>query len=148
MNWKEASKMPDKGYGWFAVATLPRNHSGSDEKDSTDLAGDNEWRKSFGFTIAWLNNGEWYEADHTGSRRTVNITRFVTHWDHLPEVPTMTEPFKYPGAARYSERQGKELMQDFAMKSWEEDQKTNPNPVNPYAYSYGFLSALRLIGLR
>jgi hypothetical protein len=147
MNWKEVNKMPTETYGWFAVATLPRNHSGSGENDNTDLAGDNSWRKSFGFTKAWLNNGEWYEADSTGYRSN-NITRFVTHWDYLPEVPILTESFKHPANWRLNERPNKEQMRELAMKELETDQKTNPNPVNPDAYSYGFIAALRFIGLR
>jgi hypothetical protein len=39
-------------------------------------------------------------------------------------------------------------MRELAMKEWENDQKTNPNPVNPDAYCYGFIAALRLIVLQ
>lgn len=147
MNWKEITQMPTKTYGWFAVATLPRNHSGSGEKDNTDLAGDNSWRKSFGFTRAWLNDGEWYEADPTGYRCN-NITRFVTHWDYLPEVPVLSEPFNHSANRRLNEKPNKEQMRELAMKGWEKDQKTNPNSVDPDAYSYGFIAALQFIGLR
>jgi hypothetical protein len=147
MNWKEINKMPTEKYGWFAVATLPRNHSGSGEKDSTDLAGDNSWRKSFGFTKAWFNNGEWYEADPIGYRNN-NITRFVTHWDYLPEVPMLSESFKHLSNWRLNERPNKEQMRELAIKEWEKEQKINPNPVNSEDYSYGFIAALQFIGLR
>jgi hypothetical protein len=148
MNWKEVNKMPAESYGWFAVAVLPRNHSGSGEKDSTDLAEDNSWRKSFGFTKAWLNNGEWYEPNSHGYGND-NITRLVTHWDYLPEVPILSESFKCSDTRNFflNEKLNKEQMRELAMKEWENDQKTNPNPVNPDAYSYGFIAALRLIGL-
>lgn len=147
MNWKEVNKKPIEAFGWFAVAILPRNHSGSDEKDSSNLDGDNSWRKSFGFTKAWLNNGEWYEADSIGYRSN-NITRFVTHWDYLPEVPVLSESFKHSATWKLNEKPNKEQMRELAMKEWENYQKINPNSVNPDAFSYGFMAALRLIGLR
>jgi len=147
MEWESITTKPNEGYGWFTVATLPRNHSGSGEKDNIDIEGDNRWRKSFGFSKAWLNNGEWYEPDATGNRCN-NITRFVTHWGYLPEVPEITEPFYHPATWRMNERIGGEKMKELAGKQWELDQKTNPHPVNSDAYVYGFIAALRFIGLR
>lgn len=91
MKWNSIDVKPKKEYGWFAVAVLPRNHSGVvDEKSDflglCDLKGDNDWRKSFGFEKAWLHNGEWYVADHVGPR-CKNITKLVTHWgEHLREM--------------------------------------------------------------
>lgn len=148
MNWKEIKDKPLEQYGWFAVAVLPRNHSGSDMGYKEDLKGDNSWRKSYGFSKAWLNNGEWYEPSHTGSRNN-NITRLVTHWDYLPEVPELKEPFYHTGNERFNEKPDKEFFRELAMKHWEEDQKTNPKPVNPEAYNYGFITAVRgFLGLK
>lgn len=146
MNWKQVNNGPIESHGWFAVARLPKNHSGSGEKDNTELSGDNSWRKSFGFTKAWFNNGEWYESDPTGYR-CKNITRLVTHWDYLPEVPVLSESFQHSGNPRFNEMPNREQIRELAMRQWEIDQKSNPKSVNPTAYSYGFIAALRLIGV-
>lgn len=146
MNWKEVNIKPKEQFGWFAVAILPRNHSGSVEGKNEDLEGDNRWRKKFGFVKAWFNNGEWYEADATGSK-TRNITRLVTHWDYLPEVPILTEPFAHTDNWRLNEKQSKEEIMKLAWEQWMDDQKTNPNAVNPHAFTYGFYSAMRFIGI-
>ncbi len=147
MEWKSIKTKPTESYGWFAVATLPINHAGSDATDKGNVDGDNRWRKRFGFTKAWLNNGEWYEPDSIGYRCN-NITRYVTHWGYLPEVPELTEPFIHGDERKLNERKNKEQMVKLAGEQWEKDQKANPNPVNPDAYIYGFLAALRFIGLR
>lgn len=86
--WNTVDKLPKKGFGWYGVAILPVNHSGNEghENHRVDLAGDNLWRESYGFTKAWLNNGQWFEADmHGYSSR--EITHLVTHWSMLPKVP-------------------------------------------------------------
>lgn len=146
INWKEVKERPRESFGWYSVAVLPVNHSGSGDSNETDLKGDNNWRKSFGYSKAWYNNGEWYEANMHGYRSN-NITNLVTHWGNLPEVPDITEPFEHSSGFKFNEKITVEEVTKLSMDRWEEDQKTNPNSVNPTAYSYGFISALRFLGL-
>lgn len=148
MEWNSFKKLPSKGFGWFCVATVPRNHSGSPLKDKCDLKGDNEWREDFGFTKAWLNNGRWY--DHgVSNKSTVDITEYVTHWAECPKVPELTEShIQEKEKWNMYDREHRESLMKLAMEQWEKDQKTNPNAVNPHAYSYGFYSAFALMGVR
>lgn len=39
----------------------------------------------------------------------------------------------------------KERLEQAAETAWEQDQKTNPSPVNPYAYVYGFKAGAQTI---
>jgi hypothetical protein len=112
INWKPVTEQPKKGFGWFAVARLPKNHSGSAESTEVNTEGDNSWRRSFGFSKAWLNNGEWWEAD-VHAKQSINITGLVTHWAELPEVPELTEPF-------YSTHKGSWLWSTKNKQEWKE----------------------------
>ena len=143
MNWKEISIKPENNYGWFAVAVLPRNHSGSDEEQKTDLYGDNDWRESFGFTKAWLNNGEWYEPNNTGIRSN-NITNLVTHWDYLPKVPVLTETF-YGGKTPWlSPKLSKDDIKELAKKEYEKQKFI----CDYQDFEKGFLAVFEFMGLR
>ncbi len=146
MDWKEISSPPKEQHGWFAVAVLPRNHSGSQEKDKCDLEGDNGWRKSFGFSKAWFNNGQWFEPSSTGGRSN-NVTEIVTHWDYMPEVPVLATSFTPTSIGWLDRAKSKEDIRNIAYREWEFDQKTNPNAVNPEAFAYGFYVAMRFAGL-
>ena len=94
MDWKEIKNGPEEDCGWFAVAIVPNNHSGTTHEDKTDLSGDNSWRESFGFTKAWFNGSRWWEPDPHGNR-SKEITERVTHWGYLPAVPELKETFIY-----------------------------------------------------
>lgn len=39
----------------------------------------------------------------------------------------------------------KQKLQQAAETAWEQDQKTNPSPVNPYAYVYGYIAGAQSI---
>lgn len=149
MKWYTLDKKPTKGFGWFAVAQLPKNHSGSNSNDKNiDINGDNSWRKSFGFEKAWLNNGRWF-AGSVRTKNSVDITPYITHWAELPDVPILTEPFhsENENVLGIYDKDTKEQVEKLAWKLWEEDQKTNPSSVNPHAYVYGFVSALKFLGI-
>ena len=143
MNWKELSIKPKEKFGWFAVAVLPLNHSGSEHEMKTNLEGDNDWRKRFGFTKAWLNNGEWYEPDATGFR-TRNITNLVTHWDYLPEVPVLEKTF-YGGKDDFmSAKMTKKQIKEVAEKEWAKIKEE----VNYKDFEKGFLASFEFMGFR
>lgn len=89
MEWKLFEASAVIPHGWYAVAVLPKNHSGSLSPEKTDLEGDNSWRESFGFEKAWHNNGNFFVADPF-SYGTCKITDLVTHYANLPTVPTIT----------------------------------------------------------
>ncbi len=146
MEWKSISSPPEEQYGWFAVAVLPRNHSGAKDGDKCDLDGDNRWRDSFGFSKAWLNNGRWFEPSSTGGMSN-DITELVTHWDYLPKVPILDASFVPTEIGWLDRAKSREDIRLLAYKEWENDQKTNPNTVNPEAFAYGFYMAMRFAGL-
>jgi len=146
MEWKKVENLPKEKCGWFSVAILPRNHSGSGLGDETKLEGDNLWRKSFGFTKAWFNNGEWFEANMHGHGSN-NITELVTHWDYLPNVPILTETFTSSRDYVFDRKLNKEQVRKLSMEQWEANQKSNPSIVNPEAFSCGFMSAMKLMGI-
>ena len=146
MEWKKVEELPKEKYGWFAVAILPSNHSGSGLGDATGLEGDNSWREDFGFSKAWFNNGEWFEANMHG-RRSNNITELVTHWGYLPKVPVLTEIFTSSRDYVFDRKLNEEQIRELSMEQWEANQKSNPSIVNPMAFSCGFMSAMRLMGI-
>ena len=84
-------KKPNK-FGWYIAAVLPKNHSGTKVEgfEKCTLEGDNNWRKNYGFTKVWFNNGDFYEPSFHG-RRTTKITELVTHWSSVPNVPFLEE---------------------------------------------------------
>ena len=143
MNWIDIREKPNEKFGWFAVAVLPKNHSGSTHEQKTNLDGDNNWRKSFGFTKAWLNNGEWYEPNTTGMRCN-NITNLVTHWSYLPEVPVLEKPF-YGGKEPWlSSKMNQEAIKEVAKKEFESLQYKGK-----YAdFEKGFLASFEFMGIR
>lgn len=143
MNWKEIKIKPEEKFGWFAVAVLPRNHSGSNDEQKTDLKGDNSWRESFGFTKAWLNNGAWYEPNNTGNRSN-NITNLVTHWDYLPSVPVLTETFFGGKNDWLSPKLSKNDIKEIAKMQFEK-QKTDCSYKD---FEKGFLAVFEFMGLR
>jgi len=148
MEWNSFKKIPPKAFGWYCVATLPRNHSGHPSVKNGSLKGDNEWRQSFGFTKAWLNNGRWFEAD-ISTKRATDITAYVTHWAECPKVPELTETHvQEKESFDLYDKHHKESIIKMAMEQWENDQKTNSEKVNPNAYAYGFYSAFSLLGIR
>lgn len=102
------------------VATVPGNHSGSHKENKCDLKSDNEWRKKFGFSKAWLNNGNWYEPDHIGMR-CKDITELVTHWGYLPEVPELTEIFTYTDKRIFNQKETNEEWIKIAQKTHNEN---------------------------
>lgn len=142
MEWNDVNIRPKEGYGWFAVAVLPKNHSGSGDDEKCDLKGDNSWRSEFGFSKAWFNNGEWYEADPNGNR-TNNITRFVTHWGELPEVPELTKTHVHPNSWRFNERTN-----DKELKKMAEDRFVlHYSDCEEHSYKEGFMDAFKILGL-
>lgn len=143
MEWKEIKTMPKEKFGWFAVAVLPRNHSGSEHKGKTDLEGDNNWRNSFGFTKAWLNNSEWYEPNTTGMR-TNEITNLVTHWAYLPKVPILTDIFYSKKDPFLSPKMNLEQV----IKVAKERYKENENKISEESFVDGFISCFDFMGIR
>lgn len=146
MDWKKITTNPPINFGWFVVATLPRNHSGSLEKNKTNLEGDNSWRKSFGFSKAWFNNGEWYEPSIVGNK-SENISKLVTHWDYLPEVPILNESFLFTDKWTMYEKLNKEELKNLAKKEWGNNQKYFPNQnITLEDFSLGFIKAFEFLG--
>lgn len=141
MEFYPVTQLPKKTFGWFGVAVVPRNHSGSDDKDKTvSLETDNSWREKFGFTKAWLNNGEWFEPDPYGSRSR-NITRFVTHWCELPKVPILTEIHTHPQNWRLNERMTRDELIELANEI-KKDYKLKNRFVD------GFIAAFHSMGIK
>ena len=143
MEWKEIKQMPKEKFGWFAVAKLPRNHSGSEHECKTDLEADNRWRESFGFTKAWLNNSEWYEPNSTGMR-TDNITNLVTHWDYLPKVPILTDIFYSKKDCFLSSKMNLEEVIKVAKSRYNESDKK----IDEESFIDGFISSFDFMGIR
>lgn len=143
MNWKESNIKPVEKFGWFAVAVLPRNHSGSSDEHKSDLNGDNDWRKSFGFTKAWFNNNEWYEPNTTGMR-TNNITNLVTHWSYLPEVPILENAFIGGKEPWLSPKMNQEAIKEVAKQEFK-----NLKYKGKYEdFEKGFLASFEFMGIR
>jgi hypothetical protein len=154
MNWKSIKEGPHEGWGWFVVATVPKNHSGSREEPVTqaDLALDNDWRRSFGFEKAWLNNGRFY----TGSmhdNKSVDITEYVTHWDYPPEVPELTEPHQYTSnRCSIYDRDSEEDVRKIALTQIINKRGfigliNNKDYVEPKSFVSGFVAAFKFLGI-
>ena len=142
MDWKEIKNPPKEKFGWFVVAVVPGNHSGAVHGDKTDLAGDNSWREQYGFTKAWLNNGEWYEPNHTGNR-SYEITNLVTHWDYPPAVPELTKTH-YGG--KDSRFYGKPTEEEITKIAEKEFLKTGLSRFKKKVFIEGFLKSFEFLG--
>lgn len=141
IDWKEITNPPKEKFGWFVVAVLPLNHSGSEHKNKTNLKGDNDWREKFGFTKAWLNNGEWYEPNTTGMR-TNNITHLVTHWDYCPKVPVLNSVFISSKQHPFNSKLSTEQIKTIAKKEFDK------NPIGNYIdFERGFLKTFDFMGI-
>jgi len=88
MNWKEIKTKDDlpKTFGWYAAALNPVNYD--DIKDTPSVM--NSWRKSFGFSKVWYNDStkDFFEPNSHGYGNDL-VTKRVTHWDELPDVPDL-----------------------------------------------------------
>lgn len=145
INWIKLDKPPVEEFGWFVVSVVPRNYSSNNK----GIVSDNEWIKSFGFTKAWLNNGDFWEPSHHEYQSRC-ITEYVTHYSKCPNTPLLESPhtpFQKKAWNMY-DRPSEEKLSELAKTVWENIQKDSGKEINPYAFIKGFISAFAYMGIK